>query len=198
MSASARERFCAMLYNGPRDRADVIVVLCGEDGQERTDMARALFARGAAPRILVTGRLNEPPFRLGALACKASLIEQGVSPDRIDVDDTAMHTRDQAVVIAARAEQHGWRQVILVASAYHLHRAVLTVLVALQECRLAETVRIIPAAPPSKWTGEFSGLPVSRLSRLDDEFRKMEEYVQHVARPSEGIAYLEGWESVHA
>lgn len=188
----------SMLYTGYQDSADCVCVLCGEDGLDRLNAALGIFSRGAAPTILFTGGLHEPPFRMGAEAMRELFIERGGNPTAVIVDAEAMHTRAQALTIASLCHEHEWKQVVVVASHYHLPRAFLTVLKALQEKGLDEKVRILCAFPRAPWSLPFCGFDVTRADRRSDEARKIEEYQSHVARPSEGIAYLEHWEGVHA
>lgn len=194
MSVTDRERFLSMLYTAHRDRADAIAVLMGEDGASRVDMGAGLFKRGAAPLLWLSGGVHEPPMRIGAYAGFEALVSLGVAPDRVVVDISSMHTRDQALRLAEAASAHQWGRVILVASHYHLPRAVLTCHKALEERGLADKVRLMPAAPPTPWSVPLPGFELSRSDRIADEKQKVDDYTTHVSSYAEGIAYLSHWE----
>ena len=190
---SDREHFLAMLYTMHQDCADAVVVLCGEDGMDRLNAAVGIFSRGAAPVIVLTGGLQDGD-KMGADAMRETLIERGARPDAILCDTTARNTRDQACHIAALCQEKDWKQIVLVASHYHLPRAFLTVVKALQETGMDDSVRVLTAFPRAKWTDQLPGLSVTRQDRMADEFRKVEQYAEHVASYADGIAYLERWE----
>lgn len=194
MTATMRERFHHALLSGPLLSADAIVVFCGEDAVARCDVAAQLFKQGAASRLFVTGGLDQPPRIHGAVSCSGMLMGHGIAPDRITLDLTAMHTWDQAVVTTERAKAEGWKRVILTASSYHLPRAYLSLLGALIQAGLSETVRVVAmpaghapfAAPP--------GMTATRDELLSVEYDKMDRYVEHVASYADGLANLRYWE----
>lgn len=194
---SAREQFCAVLASGPLLQSDAIILLAGEDAEARAKTAAELFRQGAAPVIVVTGGVNNPPRQVHAESVAAMLLGLGVAPDRILLEPTAQHTREQAVATAAMAKAAPWKRIILVASPYHMPRAFLTFLRALEESELTETVRIVPC-PTSHvaWFEAPPGVGMVRLGLLADEFAKCEDYATkgHVATWRNGLAYLEHWE----
>lgn len=196
MSATSREQFCAVLASGPVLRGDAIVLLTG-DGEARIPVALELFVQRAAPVIVVSGGLDQPPHSLPASRIAALLHGKGVSPDRIRTDDASMHTQDQARHVFALAESEGWRRLLLIASPYHSYRAFLTFLRVLLDVGKAETIHLvcIPASQ-TPWFGSPEGLTATRFELLAEEFAKVDRYGAqgHVASYEDGIAYLKHWE----
>ena len=191
---SAREEFCAVLYNGPLSRADAIVLLAGEDWAPRVDVALGLFQKQAAPLIVVTGSINDS-YRKNAESLRHALIGRGLFPDKIVVDNEALNTREQAVNIIDMAVRNQWGRILLVASAYHLPRATLTFIKRLKELDLEERISIVPVPAFSKWFAAPDGMDDERVDLLAREAVKIEAYEDHVATPDEGVAYMRHWES---
>ena len=196
-----RERFCAVLASSPVVRADVIVVPAG-DGTVRLDVARELLRSGAAPSILVSGGLHNPPHSLDTVHAARYLIGQGVAPDRILVEPDALNTAEQARNVVAMAVEMEWSRLILAVSPYHQYRAFLSFVRAINDAGLGDHfhVCVAPAAqaqtPDLRWWGCPPALATSRLDMLADEFGKVEEYGAKgdVATWAEGLEYLRHWE----
>lgn len=193
--ATDRERFLALLLTGPLLKADAIVVLCGEDVVPRADIALQLWKQGAAPGIVFSGGKQDPPRWVGAEAMRLDFLGRGVAPDRIMVEDVSQNTREQAINVVAMAIEKEWKRLLLVASGYHLPRAFLTFLRALEDVDATETIRLVPVpASQSAWRLPPDGMEESRFALLDAEFAKVEEYILDVARYRHGIEYLSFWE----
>lgn len=184
----------AVLDHGPLIRADAIVVLCGEDADGRMAVALQLLKSAAAPRIVLSGGLDDPPRLQGASRVRAALIDAGVHPDRLIVEPDALHTRDQAVNVVRLAMTEGWTRLLLVASPYHQYRAFLTFLKVLQEMDAEERIRLVPAPATLSWWGCPPGTDATRLDLLASEVEKITRYAEHVASFSDGLAYLKRWE----
>lgn len=182
-----RERFLLTLAYRHPSNADTIVCLAGEDGENRAFVAAELFKMGKAPGILVTGGRHEPPTIHGAESLATLIMGRGIFHDRILTDTAAQHTRAQAVNTVSTAMAKGWKRLILCASAYHLPRATLTFVRALQEVKQDETICIVPAAVLG--ADNFG-------DRLALELEKVDDYgeIGHCASYSEGLAYLARWE----
>ena len=192
-----RERFLALLARQSAMPGDVFVLLAGEDATPRMDTTAALFRRGFAPRIVVTGGRDQPPRWRGADEITTELVgHYGISPDRITTDNAAENTHEQAVNIAHLALSEAWTSILLVASGYHLYRAHLTFLRALHHNGLDDTVRIVPVAANAPWFAAPEGVLLTRSDLLSGDLDKIELYgVQgHCATYSEGLAYLKAWE----
>lgn len=197
---SDRERFCVVLASGPLLRGDAIVVLAGEDAEARGAVALELFRQGAAPVVVCSGGIQDPPRRLSGDAAGALLLARGLAPDRILIEPASQNTREQAVNVLALAIANEWHRLLLVASPYHLPRAFLTFLKAIQEAdglvpHACDTIQLV-AVPASQmpWWGSPPGTSALRLDLLADEYEKIHRYREHVAGYAEGLAYLRYWE----
>lgn len=85
----------------------------------RLDIARDLYARGAAQILLVSGGRRGPEYDEPA-AMRAYLVEAGVPAHRIVADGAGLDTYDscyRAVVV------YGVRSLIVVSQSYHVPRA---------------------------------------------------------------------------
>ncbi|MFZ9886192.1 MAG: SanA/YdcF family protein [Myxococcota bacterium] len=108
--------------------ADVIVVLgCAVYGdvpsavlRRRLDVAADLYARGLAPRILVSGRQSSPAYDEPGVM-RQTLLQAGVSADDILTDPTG-HRTFASIQAVQRLFQR--QRVIIVTSDFHLPRSV--------------------------------------------------------------------------
>ena len=192
---TARERYAAVVSNGPLLRADAIVVLCGEDSDPRLSTATRLMFMDAGNLVLLTGGRHEPPRWWGAEPLKRKLYGKGVSPRRIEVETKSANTREQAVNTVALAVARKWKRLILVASPYHQYRAFLTFVKALQDVGHDKLIQLcnVPADLAPWWKAP-EGMTETRIELLAAEFMKCQQYGEHVASWADGLAYLEWWE----
>jgi len=192
---TSAESFAAVLSAQPFGGGDVIVLLTG-DGLTRVDTAAQLYAMGYAPRILVSGGVDDPPFAIGAANVRRRLIELGVPPDVIDIDDVSQHTADSAREVVAWAVQHGWSRLILVTSAYHMPRAFLSFVAALDAAGLDKIMRVIPCRVAQPWWEAPDGEILTRYGLAYSESEKVEIYQDSddVAWYASGLRYLRYWE----
>lgn len=197
---SDRERFCAVIAAGPLLRGEAIVVLGGEDGKPRLDVGLQLFKSmpldeaGKGVDLVLAGGLDDQG-RAGARTLMPLAMGMGIAPDRIHLDIDSVNTRQQAVNVTVMALAKEWKTLLLVASAQHLPRATLTFIKCLLEAGKETVVRLIPvAACQLPWWEAPEGCDITRLGLLDVEFAKCEQYPEHVATWSEGLAYFEHWE----
>lgn len=187
-----RERFHALLFNGPLLTGDAIVVLCGEDCAPRLAVAAELMGSQAAPVVMLSGGIDEPPRVMGARRGKAELMGLGVAPSRIEGEARSRNTREQATTVCDTARSRGWRRILLVASAYHMPRAFLTFVSA-----APESLHVLPVpASQAPWNRAPEGAGATRLELLATEAAKVAKYgaLGHVASYAEGIDYLLRWE----
>jgi uncharacterized SAM-binding protein YcdF (DUF218 family) len=182
MTISDRERFLVSLAYTSPSNADVIVCLAGEEGDNRAFAAAELFKMGKAPGILVTGGRHEPPTHIGATLLTTLILGRGIAHDRILADDGPQNTREQAEAVINQAAKRNWRRLILVASSWHIARAYLTFLAALQEAGVTD-VCLVPAAVQSP----------AFADRLDGELAKIDAYGPHCASYADGLAELARW-----
>ncbi|MFA5114245.1 MAG: YdcF family protein [Candidatus Margulisiibacteriota bacterium] len=104
------------------DRADLIIVLGGDNNGERVAEAVTLYQAGYAPRLLMSG--GPLAWHLtNAQWMKKQAVESGVPAGAIAQQDRSLSTLDDALLCLPLAKQFGCRTVILVTSPYHSRRA---------------------------------------------------------------------------
>ncbi len=125
--------------------ADAIVVFAGGVGesgqagggyQERVARAVQLYHDGLAPHIVLSSG-----FRFvfqEAEVMRDLAVATGVPPDAILLEESAANTHENVVFSSAILREHGWNDILLVSSPYHMRRAMLT------WRRAAPDVRVIP------------------------------------------------------
>ena len=198
MSVAAQSEFLARVYTLPLLRSDAIVVLSG-DGTKRNDVALQLFRppQQGGQFIVVTGGLDNPPFSLPAPALASNLIGHGVAPDRIIQIAKGKHTRAEADAVVKLAKQRKWRRLLVVTSAFHAPRTMLTFIQALHDAK-AETKTQVLVVPASqlRWNEQPDGAPAPRTELFRGELQKIEEYAAKgdVATYDRGLEYLNHWE----
>lgn len=219
--STAREKFLAVLANGPIVLADAVVILLGEDSEERMEVGLQLMVQQGtalfnisgnpeitpdpytaklielhAPMLVLSGGIEDPPRRRSAKTMTPKLLGRGVSPSAVYADNDAMNTREQAVNFVAHALKQGWKRAILVASPYHMPRAFLTILKAIMEEDATERLHIIPVtAAQAPWWTPPEGADETRLELYSLEMDKIKKYRKHVAAWSDGLDYLKFWEA---
>jgi len=188
---SPREQFLAAVYTGPLHKADAIVVLCGEDAEQRAVAALEMFRQGAAPVIVCSGGVDSAPRWIGGERLAGLLMAKSVPPKAIIVEHGSQNTHEQAVNLIEMAEANNWNRLCLVASAYHVPRAMLTFIKAIG----TRPIHVV-AVPASQltWWGSPLGMDVTRLELFNIEMAKVEEYGEHCATWAEGLAYIERFE----
>ena len=141
-------------------RVDAVVVLDGGSG-ERLDKARALMARGVAPALAVSTGREMDIDEAGDLCTKPQPFEVVCFSPRPD------STRGEARAVATLARQHGWNEVVLVTSTYHVTRARML----LGRC-FTGRVDVVAASPPRRplhWAAavahEWAGMLDATLRR---------------------------------
>jgi uncharacterized SAM-binding protein YcdF (DUF218 family) len=119
-------------------RADAVVVLDGGSG-ERLDEARALMQRDVAPTLAISAGRELDPDEADGLCS---------GPQQFEVvcfTPTPDSTRGEARALATLARQHGWNDVVLVTSTYHVTRARMLV----ERC-FDGRVHVVAASPPAR------------------------------------------------
>lgn len=191
----SRAVFEALCFNTPLLRADAIVVLTG-DGNTRLPAAIELFRQGAAPVIVVSGGIDDPPYAVSATKLVGQLIEKGVAPDRLWVENKSQHTRDSAERVVQMMVDEGWHRVLLVTSPYHVPRSLLSFIAVLNERGIAERHHVLSASSHCFWFRECEP-DVLRVDLVEREGEKVAAYQAKgdVASYEDGLAYLEHWET---
>lgn len=130
LSASARVLGAPLRVRHAPEPADAIVILGARlraDGSpsgaldERVRAGAALFARGLAPIVCVTG--GGPPGRVEADAMAARALALGVPGSALRVERHAMNTAENARLSAQLLAPEGCRRVWVVSQPFHLRRA---------------------------------------------------------------------------
>ena len=200
------------LQGGPIMPPDVFVLLCGEDGLVRMERAVFEFANFAGwadrkrlneegrpsyqPMILLSGGHGEEPYLLSARKLAPKVLGKGIRHDRLLFDHDSETIREQAVNTIDRAKEDGWVRLMLITSAYHLPRAFLTFLKAIQEADLEEKLEMVPATmtDPTPWWAPPDGMTTSRIELFEQELITIDES-DDCATYEDGLAYLEFWET---
>ncbi|SNZ21574.1 YdcF family protein [Cohaesibacter gelatinilyticus] len=102
------------------DKADAIVVVTG--GKGRLEAAGSLFAKGLGDKLLISG--VHPKFKLGHLPSNLKISSEKRSCC-IELDRRALNTVANATQTAQWAQKHGYDNLIVVTSAYHMSRTML-------------------------------------------------------------------------
>ena len=219
--STAREKFLAVLANGPILLGDAVVILLGEDSEERMEVGLQLMVQQGtalfnissneevtpdeytaslierhAPMLVLSGGIEDPPRKRSAKTMASKLLGRGVSPSAVYADNDAMNSREQAVNFVAHALEKDWQRVLLVASPYHMPRAFLTALKAVTEAGAEKALHIIPVtSAQAPWWSCPDGMTETRLDLYSTEMDKIKEYREHVATWGEGLDYLKFWEA---
>jgi uncharacterized SAM-binding protein YcdF (DUF218 family) len=124
-----------LIVNAELERADAIIVLSGSSAYvERTRLAAQLFREERAPEIILTNDneygdwSNEHRRNLFFVErAREELQGAGVPAESIEVLPQAVSsTYEEAVLLRDYAAAHGLRSLLVVTSAYHSRRALLT------------------------------------------------------------------------
>lgn len=190
MDTSARERFVMQILTAPLLRGDAVVVCCGEDASARLNTGAECFRAGCASTLVLTGGHHAPPQVHGAESLAPEALALGIAPHALVVETQSLHTAAQAANVMDIAKVNEWKRMLLVASAYHLPRVMLTFIAAMD--RAAMDVHLVPVASTSPWHAPIPGMRKTRLSRLDLEFNKILQYqlTGDCASYVRGLAYL--------
>ena len=119
-------------------RADAVVVLDGGTG-ERLDEARALMERDVAPTLAISAGRELDPDEADGLCTRPQQFEV------VCFSPTPDSTRGEARALATLAREHGWNEVVLVTSTYHVTRARILV----ERC-FDGRVDVVAAGPPTR------------------------------------------------
>lgn len=168
-----------LIVEKPVDQPDAIVVLGGGASYvERTKFAAELFAAGRSKRILLTNdglqggwdkaEQRNPYF--WELA-RRSLIANGVPESAVTMlPETVESTRDEAVLISAKAGELGLRRVLIVTSPHHTRRSL-----AAFDRASAGNIEFGVASPASD-LGPFWWMTRRGLNRVALEYVKLAWY----------------------
>ena len=108
-------------HAGTPEKADVIVVLGGDDGL-RVEHGGKLYNEGYAPNILVTGidqkyyTPSQPNWR------ELRLMEAGIPEKAIIIDTSSETTWEEALNSVEMMKEKGWKSAIVVSDPPHMFR----------------------------------------------------------------------------
>lgn len=191
-----RESFIAQLGTQPLVPGDAIVLLQG-DGHNRVAHTIQLFEDGYAPVIVLVGGDTRREYGSAPSSeLKEQLVAGGVPEGSILLEETATHTRAEAERLMELAQEHGWKNLLIVTSPHHIFRAFLTFLAAMRDKGMTLVLQPAPARNLRWYAPEPWG---KRAELLDGEFRRIDEYGTkgHVATFEDGLEYLE-WKEANA
>ena len=95
------------------------------DNVERLVATHRLLADGRARFAIISGAPEDPGLAAysEARALAQQLVDWGIDPARILLEERARNTYENAVYSKAVAEAHGLKSVVIVTSAFHMRRA---------------------------------------------------------------------------
>lgn len=183
------EEFLTLLFNDPLEKADVVVMLCG-DGFNRISATTEVYRNKWTNKVVISGGSENLSYgSIPAPIIKQKFTEDGVPLENIVLEDKSQNTKDQAVNVLELASKEKWNTIILVASHYHQPRAFLTFLKQLKKNNSNLKIINHPARNLSWSEGNKWG---KRIDLLKSEFEKIEEYgrLGDVSDFEEGVEYL--------
>ncbi len=89
----------------------------------RLDHAAALFARGTAPRVMLTGGVGLGDTMSEAAASRRYLLRVGVPDSVLLLEHDGRTTRESLRAVAEMLQTRGWTRVMLVSDPPHMLRA---------------------------------------------------------------------------
>ena len=115
---------CAVFFVWPRGtgapaHADAVVVLSGARNN-RLDPALRLIRRGVAPVLVISGAAQDPHWHTARALCRAGHVARARV---ICFEPRPFSTRGEARAVGALARTHGWNEVVVVTSTFHVTRA---------------------------------------------------------------------------
>lgn len=186
-----RESLISLVLTDIPKQSDCIVLLEG-DGFTRIEHSCKLVKMGLAPRLIFSGGITNLeygsfPYEM----CKEKIKLEGLTEKQIIVEESSMHTRQQAENVVELCLINNWNSMILVATHYHQIRAFLTFLKVIQEKNLESKFKIYNSAviSASWFDKELWG---SRIELLNEELKKidMHHLNGHVSDYEFGIKYF--------
>ena len=117
--------FSLGFYLSPQSKlskVDVIVAVSGGDTVARTDEAVKLYRDGYSSKIIFSGAALDPNSPSNAKAMATLAKKAGVPASSIELDETAVDTRQNASDVAAIVKRDEYKSIILVTSPYHQRR----------------------------------------------------------------------------
>jgi uncharacterized SAM-binding protein YcdF (DUF218 family) len=111
-----------LIFEQKPEKADVIVVLSGDENGERESYGARLFKDGYARNIMVSGGLVVWNVTY-ASAMRGHLINLGVEPSAILIEDKSTSTYENSLFSKDIILKKGFKSILLVTSPFHSRRA---------------------------------------------------------------------------
>lgn len=115
-------RDCGLDMKGCK-KSDVIVVLSGGDTQARANYGVNLYRMGIAPKILFVGAAAQEGVDSNAKTMETIATNSGVPVNDVIIEEKSRNTCENAKLAKDIIEERGFKEITLVTSAYHQHRA---------------------------------------------------------------------------
>jgi uncharacterized SAM-binding protein YcdF (DUF218 family) len=158
-----------LVREDPLAAADVVVVMAGDPGYERTATAARLVLSGSGRLLVLTGGEPGPGDSAGSLRDRA--LSLGVPAERIRLETTSHSTREAMLATLPLLRAERARTAIVVTSPYHLRRA------AAAARRAWPGIAVIArAASPATWRAEGWWGDHERRKVVVDEYAKLAYY----------------------
>lgn len=193
---SEREKFIVMLDSicvkrlfSKNDKADAIVMLEG-DGFSRVETTAELYQAGISDTVVFSGGIkNESYGSYPFEQIKPLLVDKGIPESALIFEGKSQNTKEQAVEVLRICETNNWDNILLVASQFHIYRAMLTFIAEWKKRN--SDVRMYPVTVKNQDWFEETGYG-RRIDLLEKEFGKIEKYKGNddVADFDEGEEYL--------
>lgn len=103
--------------------ADAIIAISGGDTDARTREAIALYNKGWAPSLILSGAAQDKSGQSNAAAMEGQALRAGVPHEAIILDEQATDTAGNAAGLKPIAQNYRLKRIILVTSPYHQRRA---------------------------------------------------------------------------
>lgn len=179
------------------EEADAVIWLEG-NVEDRVAKCAKLMQSNYARELVVSGgaqRGGDLPIE----NIEKDFLSAGISQGRIIMETESRNTKDQAERIVRMAAEKNWKKIILVVNPYYEFRAFLTFLAELKKEKKDQEIEIINAPVDLSWFSIPSGdRKEDEVDLLEhEEIPRLIKYSKEgdVARPEEGIEYLEYWKN---
>ncbi len=186
-------KFLASVINEVPQKSDAIVCLQG-DKFLRANKSFELLQKKYANIIIVSGGLKENSFSIPADKIANYLIKKGVNKNKIIIEYNSQNTSEQAREVFKIIKDKKYKSIILVASAFHQPRALLTFLKSMKDLKLK--IKIFNAPTNDKWFKKIKA-GLTRIDLLEQELEKIDIYFKKgdLVSIKEGILYQKSKES---
>ena len=150
-----------------------------DDNSERLLATYDLLRTGLAKEVVVS---SGDGFGREAHVLQQQLIDWGIAPERVVIEDQSRNTRENAVESARLAHARGWKSILVVTSAFHMERAL--------GCFKAVGLEVdaLPVDPRSYDPARFSGSWLPRVGNLAQSTHALHEIAGRVIYRVRGYA----------